>query len=116
MSRLNPAKAYHPAGILLFGLVIAQIIATIEVYLSNLELHSTVSALYDAGYLTVPNAMVMSGLQNFWPAFWGDYFSPAASGPASPSAAWQPGGFGLTCSGATSLFYLFFYPSGADSC
>lgn len=97
MRRLKPTDIYHPAGILLVGLVIAQIIATIEVYLSNLDLHRTVSTLYDAGYLTVPNVMVMGSLQNFWPAFWGDCFSPAASGPASPLAAWQPVGFGPTC-------------------
>ena len=92
MSRLNPTKAYHPAGILLFGLVIAQIIATIEVHLSNLELHRTVSALYDAGYLTVPNAMVMGSLRNFWPAFWGGLFFTCSIGAGislgSMAAGW----------------------------
>jgi hypothetical protein len=76
----NPSKTYHPAGILLFGLVIAQIMATIQVYLSNMELHRTVSALYDAGYLTVPNAMVMSRLHNFWPAFFGGLFFTCSIG------------------------------------
>jgi len=80
MSMLNPSKAYHPAGILLFGLVISQIIATIEVFLSNLDLHRTVSAVYDAGYLTVPNVMVMGRLLDFWPAFWGGLFFTCSIG------------------------------------
>ena len=92
MSELNPTKAYHPAGILLIGLVLAQIIATIEVYLSNLDLHRTVSTLYDIGYLTVPNAMVMSRLQNFWPAFWGGLFFTCSIGSGislgSMAAGW----------------------------
>jgi hypothetical protein len=92
MNKLNPTKAYHPAGILLFGLVLAQIIATVEVYLSNLDLHRTVSTLYDIGYLTVPNAMVMSRLQNFWPAFWGGVFFTCSIGSGislgSMAAGW----------------------------
>jgi hypothetical protein len=92
MKWLNPTKAYHPAGILLFGLVLAQMIATIEVYLSNLDLHRTVSALYDAGYLTVPNAMAMGRLQNFWPAFWGGLFFTCSIGAGislgSMAAGW----------------------------
>ena len=80
MKRINPSKPYHPAGILLFGLVLAQIIATIQVYLSNIQLHRSVSALYDAGYLTVPNVMVMNRLQDFWPAFWGGLFFTCSIG------------------------------------
>ena len=80
MKRLNPSKAYHPAAILACGLVAAQIIATIQVYLSNMELYRTVSALYDSGYLTVPNVMVTSSLQNFWSAFWGGLFFTCSIG------------------------------------
>jgi len=82
MKRINPSKPYHPAGILLFGLVLAQVIATIQVYLSNIQLHRSVSALYDAGYLTVPNVMVMNRLQDFWPAFWGGVFFTCSIGAA----------------------------------
>ena len=74
MSRFNPTKTYHPAGILICGLTLAQIVATIEVYLSNVELHRTVSALDEAGYLIVPNVIVLSGLQDFWSAFLGGLF------------------------------------------
>ncbi len=92
MSKLNPSKTYHPAGILLCGLVIAQTVATIQVHLSNLELLGTVSALNDAGYLTVPNVMIMNRLQNFWPAFWGGLFFTCSIGAGvslgSMAAAW----------------------------
>jgi len=92
MTKFNPSKLYHPAGILLFGLMIAQVIATIEVYLSNLDLHHTVSTLFDAGYLTVPNVMVMGRLQNFWPAFWGALFFTCSIGAGiclgSMAAGW----------------------------
>jgi len=80
MKRINPSKPYHPAGILLCGLVLAQVIATIQVYLSNIQLHRSVSVLYDAGYLTVPNVMVMNRLQDFWPAFWGGTFFTCSIG------------------------------------
>jgi hypothetical protein len=80
MRRFKPTDIYHPAGILAVGLVIAQIIATIEVYLSNLDLHRTLSTLYDAGYLTVPNVMVMGSLQNVWTAFWGGLFFTCSVG------------------------------------
>ena len=80
MRRPNPSKTYHPAGILFFGLVLAQIMATIQVYLSNIELHRSVSALYDAGYLTVPNVVVMGRLHNFWPAFGGGLFFTCSIG------------------------------------
>ena len=92
MSRLNPSKAYHPAGILACGLAAAQIIATIQVYLSNVELYRTISALYDSGYLTVPNVMVMSRLRDFWSAFWGGLFFTCSIGAGislgSMAAAW----------------------------
>ncbi len=44
MSKFTPLKTYHPAGILFLGLLIAQILATIQVYLSNIDLYNTVSA------------------------------------------------------------------------
>jgi len=92
MSELNPTKAYHPAGILLFGLVLAQILATIQVYLSNIDLYNTVSALDDAGYLAIPNVMVMNSLQNFWPAFLGGLFFTCSIGAGialgSMAAGW----------------------------
>ncbi len=93
MSWFNPSKAYHPAGILTCGLAAAQIIATIQVYLSNVTLYRTVSALYDTGYLIVPNVMVMSRLQDFWSAFWGGLFFTSSIGAGislgSMAAGWM---------------------------
>ena len=80
MRKLNLTHTYHPAGILWGGLLIAQVLATIQVYLSNIDLYNTASALNDAGYLAVPNVMVMSSLQNFWPAFGGGLFFTCSIG------------------------------------
>ena len=92
MSKFNPSKTYHPAGILFCGLLIAQILATIQVYLSNTDLYTTVSAVNAAGYLAVPNEKVMGSLQNFWPAFWGGLFFTCSIGAGiclgSMAAAW----------------------------
>ena len=92
MSKLNLTHAYHPAGILLGGLLIAQILATIQVYLSNIELYNTVSALHSGGYLVVPNVMIMNRLQNFGSAFWGGFFFTCSIGAGitlgSMAAGW----------------------------
>ena len=64
----------HPLGKLFIGLVLAQILATIQVYISNINLYATVSAANTAGYLTVPNQQVMGSLQKFAPAFFGGFF------------------------------------------
>jgi hypothetical protein len=92
MSKFNPLKTYHPAGILFCGLLIAQILASIQIYLSNTDLYTTVSAVNAAGYLTVPNVMVMNRLQDFLPAFWGGLFFTCSIGAGiclgSMAAAW----------------------------
>ena len=92
MSKRSLFKTYHPLGILLIGLGIAQVIAFIQVYLSNIELHRTVAALHDVGYLTVPNVVVMNRLQEFWPAFWGGLFFTCSIGAgislAGMAAGW----------------------------
>ena len=64
----------HPIELLFIGLLMAQILATVQVYLSNLDLYATVSAASVAGYLAIPNQQVMAGLQNFAPAFFGGLF------------------------------------------
>ncbi|MCP4346101.1 MAG: HEAT repeat domain-containing protein [Desulfobacterales bacterium] len=60
--------------IILIGLVAAQILATLHVYLSNTELFNTLKAVTEAGYLAVPNTHVMQSLKGFWPAFCGGIF------------------------------------------
>jgi hypothetical protein len=74
MKKPKPSAPFHPVGILLIGLLMAQILATIQVYLSNLDLYATVSAANAVGYLAIPNQQVMAGLQNFAPAFFGGLF------------------------------------------
>ena len=74
MIKLKPLYTSHPVVILICGLCIAQIIATIQVYLSNLELYNTLSNINSDGYLAIPNKLVMSGLRDFAPAFWGGLF------------------------------------------
>jgi hypothetical protein len=92
MRKLNPSKTYHPAGILFFGLLIAQVLATIQVYLSNIELHAAVSSINNAGYLAIPNEKVMNSLQRIWPAFWGGLFFTCSIGAGislgSMAAGW----------------------------
>ena len=74
MRKSKLSSAFHPIGILFIGLLIAQVIATIQVYLSNLKLYATVSAVIAAGYLAIPNQQVMGSLRNFAPAFFGGLF------------------------------------------
>ena len=92
MIKLKPLYTSHPVVILICGLCLAQIIGTIQVYLSNLALYNTLSNITSAGYLAVPNRLVMSGLRNFAPAFWGGLFFTCTIGAgislAAMAASW----------------------------
>lgn len=59
---------------LLPGLIMAQAIATLQVYLSNSELHRSLEIIKARGYLPVPNDLVMPNLNGFLPAFLGGLF------------------------------------------
>lgn len=59
---------------LLSGLFTAQIIATIQVYLSNTGLYSAFTVMREAGYLVVPNQHAVHHLKEFTPAFFGGLF------------------------------------------
>jgi hypothetical protein len=63
-------RLYAPAVILL-GLLSAQLIATIHVYLSNRNLLQTTEALLQAQYLSVPNARVAAHLDTLTTAMAG---------------------------------------------
>ena len=67
-------KSSHPVVILILGLLIAQVVATIHVYLSNLNLHHTLTEVNSAGYLAIPNRHAMVSLRKLGPAFWGGLF------------------------------------------
>jgi hypothetical protein len=59
---------------LFLGLAIAQLLATLQVYLSNLNLYVTIVALKGSGYLVVPNEKIMPHLRDIGPAFSGGLF------------------------------------------
>ena len=60
--------------VLLPGLFTAQIIATIQVYLSNAGLYRAFSAMVEAGYFVVPNQHAVHHLKEFASAFFGGLF------------------------------------------
>ncbi|MGD9136949.1 MAG: HEAT repeat domain-containing protein [Desulfobacterales bacterium] len=92
MNNSGGSAPSHPLGKLFIGLVLAQILATIQVYLSNIDLHATVTAVSTAGYLTVPNQEVMGSLQNISVALYGGLFFTFTVGTgvtlATMAAAW----------------------------
>ena len=53
---------------------VTQFLATAHVYLSNMELFTSLEVIKDAGYLTIPNQNVMPGLKEFGSAFYGGLF------------------------------------------
>jgi hypothetical protein len=92
MARHLENRFSYPAKALLLGLLIAQVIATIQVYLSNLDLYHNLSIIKAAGYLTIPNQRTMPSLQDFAPAFFGGLFFTWSVGASltliSIGAAW----------------------------
>ena len=62
------------ARALFLGMLAAQAIAAIQVYLSNVSLHNNITAIKDAGYLAVPNQHILNILPDFGPAFFGGIF------------------------------------------
>jgi hypothetical protein len=89
----------YPAKALLLGLIVTQVIATIQVYLSNLDLYRSLSAIKAAGYLTVPNQLIMPSLQEFAPAFFGGLFFTLSVGA----------GLTLLSIGAACLWHRVFF-------
>lgn len=60
-----------PAPELLLGMGLAQVIATFHVYAFNRRLFNQMAAVAAAGFLPVPNPVVMPGLLRVESAFWG---------------------------------------------
>jgi len=77
---------------LLAGLVAAQIIATLQVYLSNRSLYQTLAVIKDAGYLIVPNEQFMGLFHEPAPAVYGGLFFTLSAGAGisllSLASAW----------------------------
>jgi hypothetical protein len=61
-------------GVLFLGLFLAQVIATIQVYISNLHLHATLVSVIDAGYFPIPSEQFMPNLLELGPAILGGLF------------------------------------------
>jgi HEAT repeats len=80
------------AAVLLLGLIVAQVIATLQVYFSNADLHRTLLVLKEAGYFIVPNQHILPRLLSLEPALWGGLFFTLSIGIfltfLSWSAAW----------------------------
>ena len=85
-------RAFQIAAVLAPGLVVAQLIATLQVYASNADLHRTLLLLKEAGYLIVPNQHILPRLLSLKVAFWGGLFFTLSVGVfltfLSWSAAW----------------------------
>jgi len=67
-------RLLYTARAVLLGLLTTQILATLHVYLSNADLYRTVTAISEAGYLSVPNQRVAFSLNQFGPALYGGLF------------------------------------------
>ncbi len=86
------SRCLYVAKVLLLGLLTAQIIATIQVYLSNAGLYHSLISIRNAGYLTIPNQRIMQGLLELSPAFFGGIFFTLSLGAGlsllTLAAAW----------------------------
>ena len=71
---VNMKRNSYAAPALLLGLFSAQMIATIQVYLSNVHLYRSVTVVLENGYLPIPNQLIMRRLQDFGPALGGGLF------------------------------------------
>jgi hypothetical protein len=83
---------YYPALAILLGLFTAQVLATAQVYLSNIELYRTLLPIKDAGYFLIPNEHVTPSLHAWRPALFGGLFFTLSIGAGlsllSLAAAW----------------------------
>ncbi|MBF0120575.1 MAG: hypothetical protein HQK79_17235 [Desulfobacterales bacterium] len=66
----------------LFSIIIAQIISTLQVYLSNILLYKKLTILKNTGYLIVPNHLIYSKLLDFSTSFWSGLFFTLSIGIA----------------------------------
>lgn len=85
-------RFFHPAKVLLIGLILSQAAAAYFIYRSNLSIFYECQILSDAGYLIVPNKNVLFNLVKAGSAFKGGLFFTLSFGAglsvASIVAAW----------------------------
>ncbi|MBS3732034.1 MAG: hypothetical protein KGY42_03920, partial [Desulfobacterales bacterium] len=80
-------RLVFPASMLLFGLALSQILFSALVFVSNHRLHDELAVMKAAGYLVVPNGIVMPSLLQFMPAFCGALFFTLTTGAGLTLAA-----------------------------
>ena len=68
------SRCLYVAKVLFLGLVTAQVLATIQVYLSNAELYRSLVSIRNNGYLIIPNLRVMHSLLELGPSLYGGLF------------------------------------------
>jgi len=92
LKHLITGRFSYAARALFLGMVTAQVIATIHVYLSNVSLHNKIITIKDTGYLAIPNQHIINILSDFGPAFFGGMFFTLSVGAGlslySISAMW----------------------------
>ena len=66
----------------LAGLLVTQILSTVAVYVSNLQLHRKITAIHESGYLAVPGLNLLPQLTSLSAAFWGGLFFTLTAGAA----------------------------------
>ncbi len=71
---VNMHQCFYFATLMFLGILTAQILATIQVYLSNIDLYYSYEAIKSAGYLLVPNQKIIQSLPSLGPAFLGGMF------------------------------------------
>jgi len=67
-------RFFYAGKAVLFGLIVAQVISTVHVYLSNNELYRRTACIIEAGYQPVPNENILPHLKQFDAAFLGGLF------------------------------------------
>lgn len=75
-------RVFYTSKVILLGLLVAQVLSTYHVYISNIELHHTLTSISKSGYFAVPNRHVMQQLKAFGPAFFGGLFFTLSIGAA----------------------------------
>lgn len=91
---LSPAanSAFSPIRLIFIpivsGLLTAQTIATLFVYLSNQRLYAAAQAVQKAGYLPMPAGQAMASLNHFESAFWGGLFFTLSIGIGLTLITW----------------------------
>jgi len=82
----------YPASVILAGMAVCQVIASLQVYFSNIALFDTLSAVREAGYLAIPNQLVADRLLQWATAIRGGLFFTLSVGAGlilvSMAAAW----------------------------